>query len=244
MTPSVTEEQTLTALRSFLLSFLAAGTEVVKGQDNRVPEPVGPDFVEMTPILRERLEWNIDTYSADTQTLDFAALTNTPNVGDILVNGTATASGAVVSVSGASVVVAMGVSAYFAVGDVITDQTTALAIGTVTAVAYGEKTIMQPTKFTIQLDVHGPLSGDNAQLISTLMRDAYAYDQFLTSGFDVSPLYASEPRQLPFANAEQQIEYRYVVDTVLQCNPVISVSAQYAAALVANVIDVDATYPA
>lgn len=63
---SITESDILTALRLFLLAILPAGVEVVRGQDNRVAEPIGQDFVTMTPIMRERLETNIqgfdDTY--------------------------------------------------------------------------------------------------------------------------------------------------------------------------------------
>ena len=96
-----------------------------------------------------------------------------------------------------------------------------------TGLAYGSATSMQPIKMTIQLDVHGPLSGDNAQIVSTLLRDTYGVDQFATSGFDVVPLYATDPKQLPFINGEEQVETRYVVDVALQCNPVVTVPQQY-----------------
>lgn len=60
---SLTESQALAALRAFLLAVLPDGTEVIAGLDNRVPEPVGADFVVMTPVLRERLSTNVTTYS-------------------------------------------------------------------------------------------------------------------------------------------------------------------------------------
>lgn len=59
---SATESDALGVLRAFLLGILADGTEVIRGLDNRVPEPVGADFVVMTPILRERIETNVSTY--------------------------------------------------------------------------------------------------------------------------------------------------------------------------------------
>ena len=96
---------------------------------------------------------------------------------------------------------------------------------------------------TVQIDVHGPLSGDNTQLISTLFRDPYAFDQFVSSGFDVTPLYMSDPRQLPFLNGEQQVEERWSIDAVIQCNPVITVSQQYFNKATIGTINVQATYP-
>ncbi len=59
---SITQNQTFATLRTFLLSILPSGVEVFQAQTNRVPEPEGTDFVVMTPIMRERLEWNITTF--------------------------------------------------------------------------------------------------------------------------------------------------------------------------------------
>src|SRR6476660_6355517 len=64
-TLSVTEVQGFTALRSFLLRVLPEGTEVVRGQDNRVPEPVAANFVVMTPLLQPRLGTNEVSYFDD-----------------------------------------------------------------------------------------------------------------------------------------------------------------------------------
>jgi hypothetical protein len=244
MSLSLTETQILTALRGFLLSVLPAPVTVVRGLVNRTPEPSGTDFCVMTPILRERLETNIDSYdsSQDVETLTFAALTLTPTVGDTVVNGTATATGIVTAVLGLNVTVNRLTKAYFAVGDAVSDTTYIGSVGTVTGVAYGASTSMQPIKMTVQLDVHGPSSGDNAQIISTLLRDSYGVDQFATSGFDVTPLYASDPRQLPFENAEQQIEERWSIDAVLQCNPVVTVQQQYGNSLAITLVDVQAAY--
>lgn len=226
---SLTEEQIFTALRAFLLDVLPAGTPVIQAQTNRVPEPHEVDFVSMTPILRERLETNVDSYDSaqDVQVLTFTTLTSIPSVGDVLVNSLGASTGTVVSVSGLAVTVNALTQAYFAIGDAVSNTTHVGAVGTVTGVAYGGATSMQPIKMTIQLDIHGPLAGDNAQIVSTLLRDTYGVDQFATSGFDVVPLYATDPKQLPFLNGEEQVETRYVVDAVLQCNPVVTIPQQY-----------------
>lgn len=171
-TLDLTEADIITALGNFLVSIVPNGVAVFRGQDNRVPEPAGTDFVVMTPTLRERLGTNVDTWAYIQAPTTLAEL-----------NG---------------------------------------------------------VKVTIQLDVHGPNSTDNAQVISTLIRDDYAVQSFLASGFDVAPLYASEPRQLPFLNAEDQYETRWVVDAVLQANPVVTVAQDFADELEANLFRADA----
>jgi hypothetical protein len=101
---------------------------------------------------------------------------------------------------------------------------------------------MQPTQVTVQIDIHGPLAADNAQVFTTLFRSSYGCDQFATSGFDVTPLYTSEPRQIPFVNEGRQVEKRYTVDANLHCNPVVTTAQDFADHLTVGVINVDATY--
>jgi len=42
---------------------------------------------------------------------------------------------------------------------------------------------------------------------------------------------------------EQQIELRWSIDLVMQCNPVLTNAQDFAAQLAINLIDVDAVYP-
>ena len=64
-----TQSDIQVALRAFLVSILPSFVEVVAGQDNRVPEPIGPDFVVFWPIRRRRIETNVDSQpDADTKT--------------------------------------------------------------------------------------------------------------------------------------------------------------------------------
>ena len=175
---SLTESQVFTALRTFLLSVLPTGVEVIRAQINRVPEPSVENFVTMTPLMNERLATNITTYIDD-----------------------------------------------FDAGGVT------------------EANIKMETKTSIQLDVHGPNGANNSAIIKALFRSEYAVDNFETSGFDVIPLYASEPKQIPFLNGEQQIEERWTFDVVMQTNPVISISQDFMDTASVDVINVDATYP-
>jgi hypothetical protein len=63
VTLNITESQALTSLRTFLLSVLPSGIEIVRGQNNRVAMPDVDDFIVMQPILRERLSTNFVAYS-------------------------------------------------------------------------------------------------------------------------------------------------------------------------------------
>ena len=104
------------------------------------------------------------------------------------------------------------------------------------------QTNLNPTNAVIQIDVHGPAAADNAQIITTLFWSGYACDIFQASGFDITPLYNSDPRQLPYLNGEQQIETRWSIDLNLQVNAVVSVPQQFASALNVKLISVEATY--
>jgi hypothetical protein len=177
-TLDLTESNSMTALRSFLLNILPNGIEVIQAQGNRVPEPSANDFVLMTPLFRERLETNTTTYIDE-------HLTSGPEL----------------------------------------------------------RIDLQPTKLTVQVDVHGPNSGNNMQVITTLFFSEYAVEQFAISGFDVTPLYHGTPKQVPFINGEQQYEQRWTVDLHMQINPSTTVTQQFADQLEVGVISVQAEYP-
>lgn len=230
MTVSVdlTETSVFTALRSFLLTILPAGIEVVRGQDNRVAEPPGTDFVVMWPLLRERLSTNVNSYIDAVFTGSIA--------GNVLTI-TAVAQG---SLSPGSIIYGVGLAA----NTIVLAQTSGTpgGIGTYSitpnpqtisseTIAAGVMATLQPIKFTAQIDVHGPLSADNSHIITTLFRDDYGIQLFAASGFDVTPLYCGEPKQIPYLNGEQQIEERWSIDAMMQCNPLVTTPQQFASAL-------------
>jgi hypothetical protein len=240
VTLNLTESNIFTAVRAYLLTVLPAGMEVVDGQDNRVPEPAGTDFVTMTPILRERLETNVDAYQdvAFTASIDGDTMTVTDvSVGSIAVGAQLLGN----NLAANSVVTAFGTGTG---GDGTYTVSPAQNVAS-QVIAAGTSTLLQPVTVTIQLDVHGPCSADNTQIITTTWRDQYAVDQLAlaNSGYDLAPLYHSEPRQMPFENGEQQIEERWTFDLVLQANPIVTVPLQFASQLEANLVDVSATYP-
>lgn len=107
----------------------------------------------------------------------------------------------------------------------------------------GLRSSREAVELTIQLDVHGPASTDNAQILASLLRDGYASEAFAATGLAVRPLYASDPRQMPFINGEDQYEDRWTLDAVLQVNPVVSVPQSFADHLAVHPVSVDSAYP-
>lgn len=245
LTPAPTQSNLLAALRSFLTAVLPSGVEVVVGQINRVPEVIGDNFVIMTPIRQRRIETNVDTYQDAVFTGSIAGTTLTvtavnPNfsgrlaVGSILFGAGLAAN---------TTITALGTGTGGAGTYTVTPSQT---IGSET-VAAGMQAIMQPTEVTVQLDFHSiddSAAGDMAQTVSTLFRDAFAVDQFANQSpnYGVVPLLADDARQMPFFNDQQQVEWRWVVEALLQSNVVVSVPQQFADSVDLTVIDVDAAY--
>jgi uncharacterized membrane protein len=204
---------------------------VIRAQVNRVPEPQVPDFVLMTVVGRTRLSTNVDevhdvilTGAITGQSLTYAVSRGTLLAGTVLSGaqvtpGTVVAS--VVSPTAATVSPAQNASGTFYAG---------------------YKIATAPTQLDVQLDVHGPASGGNAQVLTTLLRDEYATAWFDASGLDLQSLYTSDARQVPFINAESQWEERWIITVSLQANIAIQIPQEFADQLSADLINVDATY--
>ena len=231
---SITEAQVFAALGSVLgqygLTSSATGQTVpiVLGQTNRVPQVRQTDFCVMWAISRIRLAQNIIeltdnsfTGSVVNNVLTVSALLD----GDVPVGqpvyAMATKGGTIPTFSTIQQLTgpAQGIGTY---------STTPSQDITSRAMYAGVADHMQKIEFTAQVDVHGPSSADNATRISTLWRDQFTIDAFRDLGIDVSPLYAEDPKQMPFVNEQQQTENRWVVDLAMQINPVVSTTAQFA----------------
>lgn len=90
--------------------------------------------------------------------------------------------------------------------------------------ATGTKAARQAVQYTIQIDCYGPLSGDWAAMLSTMLRDEYAC---LFMAPNAQPLYADDPKMMPLVDGEAQYEQRWVITAVLQYNPVVSTPIQF-----------------
>ena len=251
---SPTQSQIMAAVRSVLLALLPSGVEVIQSQINRVPEPPGADFVVLTPILRTRLSTNVDTYQDCAFTGSIAAnvltVTETPTIvneltldsaGRLLVSPGGvmelTAPVTLGTIQPASQPTLFGVGV--APGTKITAQRggTPGGPGTYTVsvsqtltsrpLAAGVMGMRQAIQLTVQADIHGPASPDNAQLVSTVFRSNYGTELFAATGVDVTCLYTSDPREQSFNNAEALVEWVWGVDLVLQANQTVSVPMQF-----------------
>lgn len=94
------------------------------------------------------------------------------------------------------------------------------------------------TEVTMQLDVHGPNSADNAQVIATVWRSDYGCNAIDPEIFQ--PLYASDGHQAPFINAEKQYEFRWVMSLLMQANVAVSTPMEFADTIDVNIIEADA----
>jgi len=217
---------------------LATGVPVLQGQVNRVPETAAADYVVMWPLRRERLETNVDT-TADakfTGTISGTTLTIT-NVfhGSLKVGSPLYGVGIA---AGSQVLKFIGGTGGLGTYLITPSQNISSQV-----ISAGTQQYLQPTLLTMQLDVHGPNSAENAQIISTMMRDDYAVEFFAATGYDVVPCYADDPKQIPFINGEAQYENRWIVEAVLQANIVVVAGQQYADSVIIGLIDVDERYP-
>lgn len=244
MNVSVSEALIYRALGLFLQNVALPGTGVQQGQTNRIPEPGVENYVLMIPLRRERLETNVDQFADRAYVGSISAavlavtrvLAGSVTLGDQPSANMALAAGTIVGaqISG----IPGGIGSY----NVAPAQN--VAAGTIFQAGGGA--YLQPTKVTMQLEVHGELSADNAQIISTMFRDEYAVDFFAglegTGGL-VVPLYADDPRQLPFNNDQQQVENRWVIEAQLQVNATVLAPQQFADNVDVGLINVDVEYP-
>lgn len=120
----------------------------------------------------------------------------------------------------------------------------------------GNNTYTQSTQVVMQLDVHGPNASDNAEIITTMFRDGFATEFFANqtdSNFPpgwtpvpgISPLFADNPKQIPFISGESQYEFRWVIEAEMQVDQVVTNVPQGSALALGpvNIIDVQEQYP-
>jgi hypothetical protein len=237
---SLTEDDALTALRNFLLSVVSPDVEVILGQVNRVAEPQGDDFIVYWPNIQGRLSTNIvNTYdnilvaSIAGAVLDVTQLVRSASplaAGMLLIDGTV-GQIAANTILGAQISGSVGGTGLYSVSPV-------QSLGSETLYA-GQSANLVPIELEVQIDVHGPNSGNNVTVIAGLLRSEYGVDSFQGTGFDVTPLYSTDPRQAPFRNDQDQIEFRWSLDAHLQINPVIGVPIQFADELAVTTVEAD-----
>jgi hypothetical protein len=219
--PVPSHKQIQTALRTALSAILPAGVTIVEGQNNNVATPKG-DFVVMTVIRRERIS------------------TNVVNSDDCKFLGSVTA-GRLIATQISYGRLQVGRTVF---GTGTTPNPTITAInpdGTATlsanvtlssrSLAAGALALKQATKIVFQLDVHSDdmsRASDMAQTISTVMRDDTGVQLLKASNLPLTPLFADDPKQIPFETGEKQTEDRYVVECHIQADQIITPPQEFA----------------
>lgn len=229
------------SLWAFLTGIFPSGMPVAIGQANRVPEPAVDNYAVFWPLRMPRLSTNIDTYTDVVVTASIigtvmtvsAVETGTIEVGAQLF-GTGLAAGTTTILAGLT-----------GTGGIGTYTVSLSQAAPSQRMAAGGASMMQSGEAVIQLDVHGPNGADNATKVSTLLRDDYGVRAFAALNSRVVPLYADDPRQMPFINENQQYEDRWIVEVHLQVNALVSgIPQEFADLLELEVINVEVEFPA
>jgi hypothetical protein len=227
VTVSPNQDDIFLALWTVLTGIVSAGSEVVRGQDNRVPEPREGSYLVMTFMRQQRLATNIDDYVDCVFTASIAGTVMTVSsvaTGQIAVGaqvfGTGIASPTTIT------------GALSGTGGPGTYSVSPSQVAAAQPLAAGTASMTQKTMVVFQVDSHGPDGADNAQVVSTFLRDPYGVDAFAAVNPAIAPLYADDPRQIPFISGEQQYEDRWSIEVALQANQVVTgIPQQFADAL-------------
>jgi hypothetical protein len=243
---SPTESGLQTAIGAFLDAVLPSDVESYAGIVNRVPEPPAARYVTFIPLRFDRLRTNVDAWADCRFTGAIAAtvLTATFGADDFgTINVGATVFGTGVTAGTKIVEQLTGPTGGAGTYTVSVSQT--VASETLSA---GQKSVEQGAKATVQLDFHAAnnTASDLAQTVATLLRDPFGVEFFaglVGAGAGVVPLYADDPRYMPFVNENQQSEWRWVLEACFQVNQTAVVPKQFADATVVDIVDVSASFP-
>lgn len=227
------------AIVAVLEEILPADVDVVAAVANRVPEPASARFVVISVLRYTRLRTNIDSDGDCKFTGSIAGTAMTVTAVDI----GAVAAGATVYGQGVSpnTTVVSGPSGG-GPGSYIIEPAQTVASTTLSA---GQKTIEQGAQVAVQLDFHSAdnSAADLAQTVSTVFRDAYGVQLFEDQGGGVVPLYADDPRYVPWINDQSQYEWRWVLEANFQVNQTVSVPQQYFDGATITPVNVDTLPP-
>ena len=225
ITPTQSDAQA--ALAAFLGN-LFSGAVIIAAQANRVPEPHSPTFILMSALSFERqaTNWDGDQDVKLIGSITGTALTVTNvDIGSVVAGmplfGPGVAAGTRIVAQQA------GIPGNVGLYSVSLSQDVAFQV-----MSGGTKTVITTYIMTVQLDFHSPdyTAGNWAQTFSNMFRDEYAvafFEALPAPRNTISPLYSDDAAQRPFLNAEQQYEWRWVVDAKMQVDQTVVVPQTY-----------------
>lgn len=234
----LTQSEVMTAVRAFLLEVVRPETQVILGQVNRVPEPGNADFVVFTPLRQARLETNETTFAdnAVIGSISGTTLTVTQVENGTLSAGQLLLGTGAVAVAADTLIVSQLTGSMGGTGTYLVSVSQALGSGVIYA---GQRLDLVGTELTVQLDIHGPNGMINSRLIDALFRSEVGTDDFAAANALVTPLYCDDARQIPFINAEQRYENRWIMEAVLEITPTVRTLQQFADEIVIDLVIVD-----
>lgn len=218
---------------------MSTGASAVAGLPNRVSEPNNPWFVVLTPISWKRLGTNLDLAADCKFTGSIAGTTLTVSAVQIgMLADNAVVFGAGVTANTSIIQQLSGTT-----GGVGTYELSVSQNVSSETLSAGTQTLTQSGELTLQLDFHSPdyAAGDFAMTVSTALRDEFGVDFFASQAAPLNgvvPLYADDPRMVPFINEENQWEWRWVLDCKVQVDQTIGISQQYADSATVTLYDV------
>ena len=256
VTLSLTEAQGFQALGQFLQAVCAPSPITVvraigstsPGSNVRVPMPAAGDFVVMTSLRHTRLETNETTFSDN---ICIGSITGNTLTVTTMVRGRLPI--------GLLLIDYLYPSGNIQPNTIITQQLTSTVAGgalggtgtyrvsisqtLVSETLYaGTRADQVGTEWVSQLDVHGPNSMNNVHVIDTLFRSEYGVNFFADTGFWIAPLHADTAGQMPFENAEGEIEYRWVMEAHLEIVPIVVTPQQFADEVIVDTVEAGVIY--
>jgi len=105
------------------------------------------------------------------------------------------------------------------------------------APALGTRETTRQTQVGCSVNFYGEAATDNAQIFNQLFRDLYGCD--FMRPYNVQPLWCDDGRQLPLIDSEKQYAQRWQVRAVMQINPTISTSQEFADTVAVTMVEAD-----
>ncbi|QEO17852.1 phage neck terminator protein [Acetobacter vaccinii] len=105
------------------------------------------------------------------------------------------------------------------------------------------RTVTEQVQVTMQVNLFGPASSNQMQLVTALWRDMQAVDFFRASGVPIAPLTTSTTRQIGFTTGERQYDDLWTVDLTMQVTLTVRLPQEFATSIPVILTEVQTTYP-
>ena len=100
-----------------------------------------------------------------------------------------------------------------------------------------ERHTTRSTQVGCYINFYGPDATDNGQIFNQLFCDLYGCDFLSTYG--VQPLWCDDGKQMPLIDSEKQYETRWMIHALMQINPTISTTQQFADTVSVSIKEAD-----